>query len=96
MRLANERIAMDVVQTAPYDLLLPGGRGIDPARELDGVVDVAARGGGTAAVGRFQLQDNEYTKNVADQLIRPVLCRRAGKRFDADAVIQPKPQRAAA
>ena len=38
---SNEGTAMDVVQTAPYDLLLRGGRVIDPAQKLDGVMDVA-------------------------------------------------------
>ena len=43
---------MDVVQTAPYDLLLRGGRVIDPAQKLDGVMDVAVRDGLIAAIGR--------------------------------------------
>jgi dihydroorotase len=47
-------------------------------------------------VGKFLLQDNEDTKVVADHFIRPVFCLRAGKRFDADAVILPKPLLAAA
>jgi dihydroorotase len=42
-------------------------------------------------VGKFLLQDNEDTKVVAEHFIRPVFCLRAGKRFDADAVILPKP-----
>jgi dihydroorotase len=41
--------------------------------------------------GKFLLQDNEDTKVVADRFIRPVFCLRAGKRFDSDAVILPKP-----
>jgi len=41
--------------------------------------------------GRFLLQDNEDTKVVADRFIRPVFCLRAGKRFDSDAAILPKP-----
>jgi dihydroorotase len=42
-------------------------------------------------VGRFLLQDNEETRVRADHFIRPVFCLRAGKRFDSDAVILPKP-----
>ena len=34
-----------------FDLLLQGGRVIDPASGLDGVRDVAIRGGRIAAVG---------------------------------------------
>jgi dihydroorotase len=41
--------------------------------------------------GKFLLQDNEDTRVVADRFIRPVFCLRAGKRFDSDAVILPKP-----
>jgi dihydroorotase len=46
--------------------------------------------------GRFVLKDNEDTQVVAEHFIRPVFCLRAGKRFDADAVILPQPILAAA
>jgi len=46
--------------------------------------------------GRFVLQDNEDTQVTAEHFIRPVFCLRAGKRFDADAVILPQPILAAA
>ena len=36
---------MDIVQTAPHDVLLRGGRVIDPAQGLDGIFDVAVRDG---------------------------------------------------
>lgn len=39
--------------------------------------------------GRFVLQDNEDTRVVAERLLRPAFCLRAGKRFDADAPILP-------
>ena len=45
---------------------------------------------------RFVLKDNEDTQVVAGHFIRPVFCLRAGKRFDADAVILPQPILAAA
>ena len=35
--------------------------------------------------GRFILRDNEDTKVVAERLLRPAFCLRAGKRFDADS-----------
>jgi dihydroorotase len=38
------------VEAPPYDLVLRGGRVIDPAREIDGHLDVAVRGGTIAAV----------------------------------------------
>src|SRR5882724_1178877 len=37
---ASEGTNMDIVQSAPYDLLLRDGRVIDPAQGLDGVLDV--------------------------------------------------------
>ena len=40
--------------------------------------------------GRFLLRDNEDTKVVADRLLRPAFCLRAGKRFDADSPILPQ------
>ena len=39
--------------------------------------------------GRFVLQDNEDTRVLAERLLRPAFCLRAGRRFDADAPILP-------
>ena len=41
--------------------------------------------------GRFLLQDNEDTQVVAERMLRPVFCLRAGTRYDSDAVILPRP-----
>ena len=40
--------------------------------------------------GRFVLRDNEKTQVVAERLLQPVFCLRAGKRYDANAVILPE------
>ena len=40
--------------------------------------------------GRFVLQDNEKTQVVAERLLQPRFCLRAGKRYDADATILPQ------
>jgi dihydroorotase len=40
--------------------------------------------------GRFVLRDNEKTQVVAERLLQPAFCLRAGKRYDADAVILPQ------
>ena len=40
--------------------------------------------------GRFVLRDNENTEVIAERLIRPAFCLRAGKRFDADSPILPQ------
>jgi len=40
--------------------------------------------------GRFVLRDNEKTAIVAERLLQPRFCLRAGKRFDADAAILPQ------
>ncbi len=39
--------------------------------------------------GRFLLRDNEDTRVVAERLLRPAFCLRAGRRFDADSPILP-------
>ena len=61
----------------------------------------ALRPGATADVsvladerGRWKLRDNEGTEVVAERLIRPLFCLRAGRRFDADAPILPAAQAA--
>jgi dihydroorotase len=46
----QERIAGSAGNTARYDLVLRGGRVIDPARDIDGPFDVAVRDGTIAAV----------------------------------------------
>jgi dihydroorotase len=40
--------------------------------------------------GRFILRDNENTKVIAERLLRPAFCLRAGKRIDADSPILPQ------
>jgi dihydroorotase len=40
--------------------------------------------------GRFVLRDNENNQVIAERLLRPAFCLRAGKRFDADAPILPQ------
>ncbi|MFZ0210454.1 MAG: amidohydrolase/deacetylase family metallohydrolase [Roseiarcus sp.] len=39
--------------------------------------------------GRFLLRDNDNNRVVAERLLRPAFCLRAGQRFDADAPILP-------
>ena len=39
--------------------------------------------------GRFLLRDNDKNEVVAERLLRPAFCLRAGRRFDADAPILP-------
>ncbi|MFZ2104025.1 MAG: amidohydrolase family protein, partial [Roseiarcus sp.] len=39
--------------------------------------------------GRFLLRDNDHNQVVAERLLRPAFCLRAGQRFDADAPILP-------
>ena len=40
--------------------------------------------------GRFKLQDNERTELIAERLLEPAFCLRAGRRFDATAPILPR------
>jgi dihydroorotase len=39
--------------------------------------------------GRFKLFDNSGVEVITDKLVRPVLCLRAGERFDADSPLIP-------
>ena len=41
--------------------------------------------------GRFLLMDNEDTRVIAQRLLAPAFCLRAGRRYDADAAILPRP-----
>ena len=43
---------MDIVQSQPYDLVLRGGRVIDPAQGIDGILDVAVRDGRSSPSAR--------------------------------------------
>ena len=40
--------------------------------------------------GRFVLRDNERTEVIAERLLQPAFCLRAGRRFDAIASILPE------
>jgi len=40
--------------------------------------------------GRFKLRDNEKTEIIAERLLVPVFCLRAGRRYDATAPILPR------
>jgi dihydroorotase len=44
----------------------------------------------TQTTGRFMLSDNEKTQVVADSLLQPLFCLRAGVRYDAVAPILPQ------
>ena len=62
---------MDIVQSAPYDLILRGGRVVDPAQGLDGLLDVAVRGGRIAAVGKALTGAARETVDVRGKLVLP-------------------------
>ena len=62
---------INIVQTAPYDLVLRGGRVIDPAQGLDGIMDVAVRGGRIAAVGKDLPGPTKEAVDVRGKLVLP-------------------------
>ncbi|MBV8393541.1 MAG: amidohydrolase/deacetylase family metallohydrolase [Alphaproteobacteria bacterium] len=64
---------MDVVPAAPFDLVLRGGRVIDPTQGLDGVFDVAVREGRVAAVGKALPGPARETIDVRGKLVLPGL-----------------------
>ena len=62
---------MDSSETAPCDILLRGGRVIDPAQGIDGICDVAVRDGRIAAIGPDLPMDAKTTMSVAGKLVLP-------------------------
>jgi dihydroorotase len=44
--------------------------------------------------GRFRLRDNEGTEVIAERLLQPLFCLRAGVRHDATAPILPQAEAA--
>ena len=55
----------------PFDLILRGGRVIDPSQRLDGILDVAVRGGRIAAVGPNLAGAARQVTDVAGRLVLP-------------------------
>ena len=62
---------MDQSVPEPFDLVLRGGRVIDPSQGLDGIMDVAVRGGRIAAVGRDLRGPAKATADVRGKLVLP-------------------------
>lgn len=56
-----------------YDLLLKGGRVIDPEQDLDGVMDVAFEGGKVAALGPDLGQEAREVRTVSGRIVTPGL-----------------------
>jgi len=55
-----------------YDLVLKGGRVIDPAQELDQVADVAFSGGRVAAIeGNISAADSADVRDVSGRIVAP-------------------------
>jgi dihydroorotase len=62
---------------------------LQPGREADiSVLEILE--------GRFELKDNSGARRTAPQMIVPVMCLRAGERFDAVSPLIPVPARVAA
>jgi dihydroorotase len=57
-----------------YDLILKGGRVVDPSQRLDGIMDVAFQGGKVAAVGKdLKPGPKTETKAVKNKIVSPGL-----------------------
>jgi dihydroorotase len=74
LRRERKRTARPAERPPPYDLVLRGGRVIDPARDVDGSFDVAVRGTTIAAVAP-SLEAGPGTRviDVRDRLVVPGL-----------------------
>jgi dihydroorotase len=58
---------------APFDLVLTGGRVIDERNRVDGIFDVALKGGRIAAVGRELAANAAVTRDVSGCIVAPGL-----------------------
>jgi len=56
-----------------YDIVLSGGRVVDPTQNLDSVTDVAFSGGEVAAVGQGLAGDAKSVRDVSGQIVVPGL-----------------------
>src|SRR6185312_15112636 len=60
--------------TMPFDLILRGGRVIDPSQKLDAVTDVAFSGGRVAAVGQgLKPAQGTEVRDVSGHIVSPGL-----------------------
>ena len=58
----------------PFDLVLRGGRVVDPSQKLDAVTDVAFSGGKVAAVGKALKTDpGTEVRDVSGYIVTPGL-----------------------
>ena len=58
----------------PFDLVLRGGRVVDPSQKLDAVIDVAFAGGRVAAVGSALKTDpGTEVRDVSGAIVTPGL-----------------------
>ena len=62
---------MDQSTSAPFDVILRGGRVIDPAQDLDGIMDVAIRDGRIAALGPDLPGPTRTVTDVRGKLVLP-------------------------
>ena len=62
---------MDQMAPEPYDLILSGGRVIDPSQSLDGIMDVAIRHGRIAAIAPTIQGATRETTDVRGKLVLP-------------------------
>src|SRR5688572_15214424 len=66
--------ALAQTQTRKYDLLLKGGRVIDPSQSFNALADVAIAGGRIAAIAQnIDAAESERTVPVAGQIVTPGL-----------------------
>ena len=56
----------------PFDLILRGGRVIDPFQKLDAVTDVAFAGGKVAMVGNELKAERPDVRDVSDYIVTRV------------------------
>ena len=59
--------------TMPFDLVLRGGRVVDPSQKLDAVTDIAFAGGKVAMIGsELKADPGTDVRDVSDYIVTPV------------------------
>ena len=80
--LSLSAAAIPLFAAEPYDLVITGGRVFDPARKVDGVMDVAVRGESIAAVGPGLAAGAKRTIDARGSIVTPGLIDMHGHVYD--------------
>jgi dihydroorotase len=69
--MPTSRSATEMDSAASYDLILKGGRVLDPSQGLDTIADVAFAGGKVAAIGVGLTSSKAAIENISGKIVSP-------------------------